>query len=208
MTIATLAFVILLVTAHTASDVPDILARPLSMLRDGDEAAIGYALFGMLAVITALMTAASIRAHRQLETGVFCLASLLLLVVAVTPSFGGFHILCSLVLIGAVYSYFGLLLHGAGSVWRFVHWPAALLLWLGTGFHSYGLWQKCLIVYLVLLVNIHYHHVSRSAPAPLRKGTGRRPGLGSKRRVVYVVSPGSTWKRRAVVSSTIRHRTT
>jgi hypothetical protein len=191
--LATLAFVLLLLAAHAASDTPEILERPLSMLRDGDEAAIGYALFGLLALITALMTAASIRARREAEIGVFCLASVLLLVVAATSSFGGFHILCSLVLIGLVYGYFGVLLHATGSGWRFVHWPAALMLWLATGCHSYGLWQKSLIVYLVLLVNIHYHLVSRSSARTTKRGRSER---WSKRPTVYVVSPGKAWKRR------------
>lgn len=187
MKTATIAFLLLLVAVHISSDTPEILAQPLSMFRDGDDSAIGYALFGLLALITALMTVASIRARRELDIGVFCAASALLMVVAVTSSIGAFHILSSLVLIGLVYSYFGLLLYNVRSVWRFVHWPAALVLWLGTGCHSYGLWQKCLIVYFILLVNIHYHVVSRTAPAQLHKAKRRRSPLWRKRRVA---SPG------------------
>jgi hypothetical protein len=193
----TVVFLLLLVAAHTAGDPEQLLAQPLSMFRDGDQPAVGYALFALLAVIAALMTAASVRARRELEVWVFCLAGFLLAVVAATPSRGPFHDLATLALLGLLYSYFGLLLHAAGSYWLCVYVPAPLALLVATRLQSYGLWQKALIVCFVVLVNIHYHLVSQGLPrsARLRKASGGRSDPLSKRRVVYVLSLGKTWRR-------------
>jgi hypothetical protein len=195
MKFATLAFVLLLVTVHLTGDTPELLAQPLSMLRDGTEPAIGYTLFGLLLVIAGFMMAASIRARRELDVAVFCLAGFLLVIVAVTPTEGAFHNLFALLLPGLIYGYFAILVWCSGSVWRFVLLPAPVLLVFATGFHSYGLWQKLLIVYLVLLVNIHYHLVSRSSPVPVRRTRSGRSQTRQKRGVVYTLSPGKAWRR-------------
>ena len=115
--------------------------------------------------------------------------------VSVTSSLGAFHNLCAMVLIGLVHSYFGLKLHASNSLWRFAHWPVPVALLLATGFHSYGLWQKSFIVYLVVLVSIHYHLVCRDSPARLCSASRRRADRRRKRRAVYVLSAGRSWKR-------------
>ncbi len=131
-----------------------------------------------------------------MEVWVFCLAGFLLVVVAATPSFGPCHELCTLALLVLVYSYFALLLYASGSAWLFVYLPAPVALALATRFHSYGLWQKTLIAYLVVLVNIHYHLVSRFRPSPPQKATGDRTNAFGKRRVAYVLTPGKSWPKR------------
>jgi hypothetical protein len=193
MKTATIAFLLLLVAAHTGGNLDELLAQPMSVLRDGDQAAIGYALFALLAVIAGFMTAASIRARRELEAGVFCLAGCLLMVVAVTPSLELFHGLCSFVLLGLMYGYFGCLLRGSESVWLYAHLPVPVALLCITGFHSYGLWQKSLTVYLLILINIRAFLLSRCRPEPMRS---REVTRHCKRRVVYVVESGKSWARR------------
>jgi hypothetical protein len=196
MKAVTFAFGLLLVLAHTAGEPVRLLARPFSMFRDGPQPLLGYTLFALLVVLAGLMIAASARARRELEVWVFCLAGFFLVVVAVTPSLGPLHDLCTILLILVLYCYFALLLYADRSGWFFVHLTAPLALVVATGLHSYGLWQKALIVYLVAVVNVHYHMVSRFLPGPARpaKVRPRRDPL-DKRRVVYVLASGKTWRR-------------
>src|SRR5581483_7829975 len=84
----TITFLFLLGAAHLADGAEPLLERPLSMFRDGPQPVLGYALFAMLLAVAAVMTVASVRADRVFEVLVFGAASLLLLVVAVTPSLG------------------------------------------------------------------------------------------------------------------------
>ena len=202
MKIATLAFLLLLGYAHLTGDTERLLAQPLSMFRDGQQSAAGYGLFALLGLVAAAMTAACVRAGRDVEVCVLCVAGFLLVIVAVTPSLWPLHELCSLLLLSLLYWYFALLFYAWESRWRwllFVHLPAPLALVIVTQCHSYGLWQKSLIVYFVVVINIHYHLVVRYLPrlARLRKSArGRNDPLG-KRRVVYILTPGKPWRRRA-----------
>ncbi len=58
---ASLAFLLVLVFAHVTGDTEELLAQPLSMFRDGDQPAMGYALFALLVVVAVHMTMASLR---------------------------------------------------------------------------------------------------------------------------------------------------
>jgi hypothetical protein len=199
MKLATLAFLLLLLGAHLADDSDELVGQPLSMFRDGPQAGWGYALFAVLVLIGVLHTVALVRARREVETLAAGVAAVLLLVVAVTPSWGPFHIFCSLVLLLLLYCYFGLLLHLAGSLWVCAHLPVPFALVCATGVHSYGLWQKALIVYFVVLTAIR-HHLLALPPVRLawatsgaRSARGRRVG---KRHKVYELTPSREWARR------------
>src|SRR4051794_24655628 len=96
MKLATLAFVLLLLSAHLAGDSAELVGQPLSMFRDGEQGWLGYLLFAVLLLITGLYLAALARAERIGEAAAAGLAAVLLAVVAVTPSLGAFHIICSL----------------------------------------------------------------------------------------------------------------
>ena len=177
----------------------ELADKPLSMFRDGDFGVLGYALFALLLAIGALMAAALHRAERRGEARVFVLAVLLLFVVLVTPSLnsalhetGAAFLLCLLI------GYYAIHLAIAQSGWLYFHLvaPIALLPLAGLG---YGPWQKGLIVYLVLVINIHWQLLAPIRERPERS-CRRVPSL--RRRVVYVIEPSKIWERRERLNGT------
>jgi hypothetical protein len=195
MKAAVLAFLFTLWMALREAGYPDPYHLPLSMFRDGPHWALGYTLFALLVLIGALMAAALKRAGQYGGAGVFAAGVPLLAVIALTPSDDGFHFFCSLVLLFLLYTYYGAVLHLAESRWCFVHWLMPVILLFGTGFLSYGLWQKAFIVYCVLAIALHHHLLGRPAPRPAAP-RGWRPAPPLRKRVVYVVAAGPEWHRR------------
>src|SRR5882724_11275273 len=117
MKLASLAFFLLLVFAHIVGNSEPALARPLSEFRDGERAWLGYALFALLLVIAGVHAAAQVRAKRPGDAAVSGLAVVLLLLVAETPSWGGFHSFWSLLLLALLFGYYGMLLYCAERFW-------------------------------------------------------------------------------------------
>jgi hypothetical protein len=174
------------------------------MFRDGAQAPLGYALFAVLLVIGALYTAALVRARRAGAAAAAVLAILLLLVVAGTPSGGSFHLFCSLVLLLLLFGHCALLLYQAQSVWLVPHLAVPAALAAATRCHSYGLWQKGFVVYLLLAVAAHHHLLGRgptSRAASPADPYVRRRGEPARRRKVYRLEAGREWARRNVVRS-------
>jgi hypothetical protein len=197
MKLASLAFVLLLLGAHAAGDSAELVGQPLSMFRDGVQGWLGYALFAVLLLISALYVAALAQAGRVPEAAVAGLAALLLLVVAGTPSWGAFHVLCSLLLLGLLVSYYALLLHRAEGPWlAAAHLAVPLALAGATGLHSYGLWQKAVITYIVAVTAAHHHLLGRPAarPAPSAARAPSRGGPG-RRHKVYALGSSREWAR-------------
>src|SRR5262245_43425236 len=126
------------------------------MLRDGDVGPFGYFLFAALLLIAGLMIACALRLRLAGHAAIYCLVTFLLLLVAVTPSNGAVHVLCSLVVFVILYAYYATLLCEASSSWLWIHLTIPVLLVLVTRAHSYGLWQKCFIVWFLLAINVHY----------------------------------------------------
>jgi len=177
----------------------ELADKPLSMFRDGDFGVVGYALFALLLAIGALMAAALHRAGRRREARVFAFAVFLLTVVLVTPSLdSALHETGAALLLCLLFGYYAIHLVIAQSGWLYFHlaMPIALVPLLGLG---YGPWQKGLIVYLVLVINIHWQLL-----APIRERTkrGRRRVPSLRRRVVYVIEPSKMWERRERLSGT------
>jgi hypothetical protein len=172
-----LTFLGLLLWAHTLGDFAKLLAQPLSLFRTEPTTLFGYAIFSSLMVISVLYYRALCRLYRNGEALIVFLTVILLFIVATTDSFGGFHLLASLALLLALYVYYAVLLFRAQSFWVFGHLFVPIMLGLGTQAHSYGLWQKSLIVYFVLATAIHYEWLMRLLPRPRstrkRKGTYR-----------------------------------
>jgi len=198
--LASAAFVLLLFGAHGAGDLNERLGEPLSMLRDGQQGWLGYLLFAALLVIGWLYTKALIRAEKEEEAVTGGLATLLILIVAVTPSCQGFHLLCSLALLLLLFQHYWRLLRESGSPWLVLHVLAPFALALLSGFHSYGLWQKSLILYLVVLANIRHHLLGRSVTVRhLSAASPRLFDVGSTngRRKVYRLEEGRPWARRS-----------
>jgi len=192
------AFLVLLLAAHDAAAGPDDpLAYPLSALRDGPQAALGYCLFALLLAVGVVLIILADRADKGLDVVALGLAGALLVAVALTPSYGGLHALFAFSLLLLLYAYLAGLLFAAGSVWLVVHLAVPVLLVPATNYHSYGLWQKSLIVYFLLALNVRCHVLARQLPAP-RKGARSTPApvVVGKRRVVYAVQAGRSWRRR------------
>jgi hypothetical protein len=194
MKTAASAFVLLLLAAHAAGDFPTLLGQPLSLFRDGEWGGLSYALFALLLLLGVLYTAALARAEHGGEAIVSAAAVFLLLVVTATPSWGGFHLFCSLLLLALLFGYYAALLHRTGSPWLLAHLAAPVALAGATGFHSYGLWQKALIVYFVAAAVARRHFLVRAAPASSARPARRGEPL--RRRPVYRLDPGREWARR------------
>jgi hypothetical protein len=195
MKLASAGFLLLLTCAHGSAASDKLISRPLSMFRDGPDALLGYAMFATLLLSGVLYTAALARCRRAAEAALSGLAVLLLLVVAATPSADAFHGLCSFLLLLLLFGFYTLLLVRCGGPWVLVHLTVPVAWMLATGFHSYGLWQKGLVVYFLLAAVVHHHVLSRLAAGAPR---GMSRGLPVRRRKVYQLEPGRAWSRRRV----------
>jgi hypothetical protein len=173
---------------------PELSLRPLSMFRDGDYGVVGYALFAVLCVIGIVMLTAQRRAERYGGTAAFAIALALLLIVAATPSLHPVHEAAAAVLLFTLFAYYAGLLILAERIWLYLHlaMPLGLVPLLSWG---YGPWQKGVIVYLLLVINVHWHLLQAGTSQPHRA----RPAA-LRRRVVYVVEPGEMWGRRKQLS--------
>ena len=195
MKLAVSTFLLLLLSAHAMGDLDHQLSTPLSQFRDDSLDWLGYLLFGVLLVVGALYTLALARSRRPVDAGIAVFALLLLIVVAATPSFDGYHQLCALLLLVMLFAYYAVLLHRAGSIWMLVHLAVPWLLLGLTCCHSYGLWQKSFILYCVIAAAIHHHLLGQSEEPDRRPRAARTSPL--RRRKVYALEPGRDWARRA-----------
>jgi hypothetical protein len=188
MHVATVIFLILLGVAHLGD--ADAVDRPLSLFRE-DRPAFGYLLFGLLALIGGLhlRTYYRLGLHRELWAPAGSL--LLLAVVAATPSPDDLHTLAALLLLGLVFGWYAIRLHRVRSPWLLAHLAAPVLVLVLTAARSYGLWQKLVVVYFLLAVNIDCLLASGRLvlPGPEDFRHARRPVRRSK------YSPRVNWKR-------------
>jgi hypothetical protein len=201
MKLTSLAFFVLLLFAHGVGDGDRLVPQPLSMLRDGPQGWVGFALFGLLLLVGLLYTAALARSRREAEAALSGLAALILLMVAVTPSGGSFHFQCSLALLLLLFAFFALLLYRAESFWLTAHLLVPAALALATGLQSYGLWQKAMIAYFVAVTVFHHHGLIRPPAGRLALAFGpgaRRSAPPGKRRRIYQLGEGREWARRQV----------
>ncbi len=197
MRFATPAFFILLIYGHWAGGWEERLREPLSLLRDGPQAGLGYLLFALLFVIGGLMIRTSIRLCRHGEIAVLSLAMLLLGIVAATPSCDELHVFCSLMLLLLFYIHFAVLLYSAGSAWLFVHLATPLVLLLAAKGHSFGLWQKMSIMYFVLAASVHARFLGARQPVTKSKRRQHLVSRGrlSRARRIYRVDLTKAWNR-------------
>jgi hypothetical protein len=199
--LASAAFVLLLLAAHGAGDLGERVGQPLSVFRDGEQGWWGYLLFASLLLIGALYTRDLVRAGKEEEAVPAGLAALLLLFVAMTPSWSVLHLLCAAGLFSLLFRHYWWLLRESGSPWRFPHLLAPLALVWVSGCHSYGLWQKGLILYFVALANVRRHLLRPEAagrcPSVAIPRTVAGGGRNGRRRV-YRLEPGREWARRKV----------
>jgi hypothetical protein len=142
-------------------------AVPLSMFRDGNYAWLGYSAFALLILMGVVMAHAAYRCGEFLTYLVYTVATVMLVAIAATPSVDPFHILISLLLPFMFHAFYLRLLHSVLSFLMFLHLFVPLLLLFAIQFHSFGAWQKCMILYVVVLANLHYglllHPVGKKA---------------------------------------------
>ena len=147
------------------------------MFRDGNYAGLGYLAFALLIATGVMMTRASFRSGESINGAFYAAAMTLLAVIAVTPSFDLLHLFLSLLLPLAVYVYYAFIFPcSAAPLWMVLHLSIPVVLAVATGFHSYGAWQKCLIVYFVLLANLHW----RCLPPPTEPKQGKPARRGDR----------------------------
>src|SRR5262245_47486365 len=101
----TITFVGLLVWSQSAAG-EQLTSRPLSMFRDGEYSAVGYALFALLLAMGSLMMQRLQRLGRHGEAYVFAAATALLAVVATTPSFNAWHECSAILLMLTLFAYY------------------------------------------------------------------------------------------------------
>jgi hypothetical protein len=191
MLAATALFLVLLLALHLAD--PEAWAKPLSLFRDGPYPAAGYALFGLLLAVGGLHVRTYYRASRWRQVGPSVLALALLAVVAVTPSWGGAHSAAAFALLAAVFGTYAGKLWAAGSLWLYAHLAAPVAILLAAIGHdalTYGVWQKGLILYFLLAVNLDALVVSGSLYLP-----GPDDFRRAKRRRTAMYSPRVIWRR-------------
>lgn len=204
MKLSSLAFVLLLVIAHAAVDPDRAVELPLSMFRDGDRPWVGYALFGHLLLIGVLYIRGLARSDRIAEAVISSAAVVLLAAIAVTPSLDGFHHLFSFLLLLLLFGYYGLVLYKAESGWLFAHLAAPVVLVFGIGFHSYGLWQKMFIVYIVGAAVVHHHLcLCTRVPGDKQPRRGSNGGYPLRKRKVYQLEHGRTWGQSSARGSSV-----
>jgi hypothetical protein len=146
-------FVLLFLVIHLLDR--SFLLQPMSLSRDGRHAALGYLLFTSLVLVACGQCLMFWIARRYIEFVILLMATGLLIFVAVTPSQDSTHIVASLVLLGFIFLFYAVRLYLADSFWFFVHLMSPIgLAALAAIKPSYGLVQKCVILYAVLLINI------------------------------------------------------
>jgi hypothetical protein len=192
MTATAIAFFTALVCAHAVGDPDSVLERPLSQFRDGHDGWLGYAMFFLLLLMGVQYTVVLVRSRMEAEAFISGLGVSLILIVSLTSSSGAFHLLTSLLLLLILFSFFGSLIRRAGNPCLWLHLTVPVLLVFATRFHSYGLWQKSLIVYFILAAVFHVHILQRNLQNP-REARRDQP---RKRRKVYQLEPGPVWQRR------------
>jgi hypothetical protein len=201
MKLASLTFFLLLLLAHTTGDFERLAAQPLSMFRYDSQAWLGYALFAALLLVGVLYVRALVRSQREAEAAISALGVLVLLIVALTPSTEGFHVLLSLLLFALLFGYYGVLLYRTIAIWLFAHLAVPIALAFAIDFHSYGLWQKSFIVYFVFLAAVHHHALTRQRldhkSSPVASGLSRSDQT-FRRRKVYHLGLDNEWRKRDI----------
>jgi hypothetical protein len=167
----TLAFVALLVIAHTGGEGETALARPLTLFREEAGSPIGWLLFALLLAAGVILVRLLLKMRWFVDAVILIVTTALLALVAATPSLDADHILVSGILLLSLYLYYAILFNRLESGWLWLHLPMPVLLLFLTRLHSYGLWQKSLILYFLLVINLQYSAsrdwlVSARSPRP------------------------------------------
>jgi hypothetical protein len=192
-------FCLLLVGLHFLGGSEESLAIPLSMFRDNGDYYAGLALFALLLGIGGCLMLRMLQRQRLGDCFILVLTSILLLTVALTPSLNPFHIAVSIVLMGLLYVYYAAVLYHWKREWLWLYLSIPLLLGVAL-IHSYGLWQKSMILYFVASMNFQYVVLGiinpstvpgfKPLPAKIRATTN------TERPKIFLLRGEQSWPRR------------
>ncbi len=183
--IPSLAFLLCLALAHAEGGAL-VASQPLSMLRDGDLARLGYLAFTCLLVVGLAQAYTLARAGRLVEMWFAVAATALLFLIAITPTGHPIHETAAFLLLGLLYAYYACLLLLVEGRWLALHLSVPVWVLLVTNFDSFGVWQKTMIVYFVLASNVQCH---------VLVSAGKRRLAPVRRRKVFQVQDGRAWMR-------------
>ena len=161
--LASLVFFALLIYVHLACSPYDTLEWPLSAFRDSECGPLGYALFGALALVSAIYSVDLKRFSDPVEALDTIGFGVILLIAAVSPARWMLHRGSAGLLLVCGYVFFAIQLYRRDRRLMLIHLCAPLVLAVWAGLHSYGLWQKAMISYFVVMANIHHHVTTRDA---------------------------------------------
>jgi hypothetical protein len=174
-----LTFAALLVCAHIADVQGDAYLRPLSMFRDYEPAWIGYALFGLLVTIGLETIRTAWRAEAAYHAAAYLVATALVAAIAATPSEDEFHIICSVLAMVLLFTYYAAVLYRHDCwFWLLMHLLMPSVLMFASRLESYGIWQKGMILYFLAAAVPHQNFLAQWLPK-------RRP-VRPKRMRIYV----------------------
>jgi hypothetical protein len=152
--IGTLLFLLTLVIGHCYAGWEEALQVPFSQWRDGPYYVFGYVNFTLLLVCSLLIFVLILRQRQRGDIITAISIVLLLFIVMVTPSKDAFHRYSSYVLFLLLMGYYTWVLWRWNTRYVIVHLAVLLALTVLTAWHSYGLWQKALVFYMLVLMNI------------------------------------------------------
>ena len=171
MKLAAVMFFALLFHVHQVCSPYETLDWPLSAFREGECEAVGYALFGAIALVTAVYSVDLKRFKDPIEAVDTIGFGVLLLFVAVSPNRWLFHRVSAFTLLGCAYVFFAIHLRNNRRL-MVMHLCAPIALAVVTGFQSYGLWQKALISYFIVAGTIHHHVTTREMQSDTARAVG------------------------------------
>jgi hypothetical protein len=150
------AFLALLLYGHAVDPQGDALLRPLSLFRDVEPEWIGYALFGALLGLGAATVRTALRVECEGQAALYVFATAILAAVTATPSNDLWHLEFSVMMMAAMFINFAVLLYLNDQMfWMVMHLLTPTVLMWATNLVSYGLWQKCLILYFLAATVAH-----------------------------------------------------
>ena len=158
MKLASLIFFALLIGAQQVCGQP--LAWPLSGFREGDCAPLGYALYGAIAFVSAVYSLDLKRFRDPIEAVDTIGFGVLLLGAAISPARWMLHRGSAGLLLVCAYIFLAMQLHRSHRPVMLLHLCAPLVLAVVTDF-QYGIWQKALISYFIVVATIHHHVATR-----------------------------------------------
>ena len=165
MKLASLIFFALLFYVHHVCSAYEPLHWPLSAFRDGECGPLGYALYGAIALVTAVYSVDLKRFRDPIEAVDTIGFGMILLMAAFSPNRWMLHRGSAGLLLVCTYVFLAMELRNNRPL-MYLHLSAPIALAALTGFESYGLWQKALISYFVVVATFHHHVAMREQRDP------------------------------------------